>query len=183
MQLKWSLIWAFVVIIAYLADPAAQVYSYRSVCIKSEAEQLYHHIPQYLRLPSCFMKLNLSRYSWGAFSGCGDIPLCTAWWGRYKKNGYKKVICRYNVVIVFAKCYAIVCLMVPHNSLSHNSEFKFIDIWTTFKKTFSFHHKISKWKCFMFCFGKMSSYHHSANSLPTFAQFGCHAKKYMNLQT
>ena len=99
----------FVVILSYPADPAAQVYSYRSVCIKSEAEQLYHHIPQYLRLPSCFMKLNLSRYSWGAFSGWGDIPLCTAWWGRYKKNGYKKVICRYNVVIVFAK----------HNSLSH----------------------------------------------------------------
>ena len=109
----------FVVILSYLADPAAQVYSYRSVRIKPESDQLYHHIPQYLRLPSCFMKLNLSRYSWGAFSGWGDIPLCTAWWGRYKKNGYKKVICGYYVVIVFAKRYAIVCLMVPHNSLSH----------------------------------------------------------------
>ena len=53
----------YVMILAYLADPATQVYSYRSVCIKPESDQLYNHLPQYLRLPSCFMKLNLFRYS------------------------------------------------------------------------------------------------------------------------
>lgn len=46
-----------------------------------------HHQPAYLRRPSCLMNLNLSRYSCGAFSGWGSIPLCTAWCAKYRKKG------------------------------------------------------------------------------------------------